>query len=1098
MASLVLLYNAASAILLWAPPRAWDSRLAMRILPDLVRVSSRRAYLSLTLLFALSVWACGGGSSSETPPPPPPPPPTPDFSLAFNTPSVSINAGGSATVLLTATPLNGFSSQVTVTVSSLPTGVTVSPQTNVLTPGTPLTIELSAPTGSPASSATATFTGTSSTLTHKVSLQISVTPGNLGTASTRTQYSRTDAVTEYFLSLNTHWVVYHGPTSRFFVTDPSYNRVTVLDSVTQSTIGNIDVPGAFGIDDSPDHSLLWVGTLLGDVYTIDPVTMKVKQRYLGREIGPFGYPAVSAQVMADGRVALLGEQGGIPSVDGSTSIAIWNPTNNAIVIYGGLNGLSPVPSQPLCPMGNLGGFARSGDRTSLFVGSVDSDGTICQLVESTGQLQSVALGGFATENLFPSPDGNYLVVRGSDQALFFDAHTLTQKFAINLPANSTSSGSAFTFSADSKTLYFLTDPVVYAYNIASGQQIGWLPNVIVVAAAGGLVVGPVNSPNYEAVSANGLLGGPLEEGFGFLDTTQLRTGQVGTTFGNAYLNPATGPMAGGTQTEWSAPITVNAQSQIFIGSNAATGISNGSGFVSVTTPAGLPGPADVYAFAMDGGMQLIPEGFSYGPTILEVTTNFSTAEGGETAAIYGYGFVPPNATTLPSGVSVTVSGQPAAITAFNPNAYNLLSPPFLLQSLYFTVPSGTAGNAVNVSVTSSSGTATAEAALSYLPGVKQFPLAGSSLAQGIYDPVRKVYYFTDASKIQVFSLSQSKWLSPISITPPAGTASRLWGISLSPDGSKLAVADAGAGVVYLIDPASPTSVKTFPVVTSAPSGILVLPAGVAISNSGVVYMTVDVQGGTGFHNFYTLDTNTSTLTDLGIDGPGLGSTDLYLRTAISADNTRAYFNDDGYVFSVDTTTGEIFSATADQGCCYGDYDLTLAPNQTQFEASSYFYDSDLNGESSFAVNDREIADIQYVYGTKFSPDGSLLFQPAAQGIDVYDGRVGQLLSRITLPITLAPNYDGLVSDGRDSVLIAITGASGNGIAVIDLSSLPEPPPLSYAATAAEKARRNLARSGQQRTGRGMNSSARDSLSQNRAIPHITNLNLIKELTKRPL
>jgi hypothetical protein len=1076
-------------------PRAWDSRFAMRILPDPVRASSRRACLWLTLLLALSVCACGGGSSSGTAPPPPPP--TPDFSLGFNPPSVSIAAGSSARTSLSASALNGFSAQVAVTVSGLPAGVTVSPQAMTLTPGTPLTITLSAALGS-ASSGTATFTGTSSTLKHTANLTISLTAGNLGTASTRTLYSRTDAVTEYFLSLNTHWVIYHGMTSRFFVTDPSYNRVTVLDSTTETVVGNITVPGAYGIDDSPDHSVLWVGTLLGDVYTIDPVAMTIKQRFLANEIGPFGYPAVSAQVMADGSVALLGEQGGIPSVDGSTSIAIWNPTSNTIVIYGAPNGLSPVPSQPLCPMGNLGGFARSGDRTSIFVGSVDSDGTICQLIPSTGQLQSVALGGFVAENLFPSPDGRYLVVRGSNQALFFDAHTLTQKFAINLPANSTSSGSAFTFSADSKTLYFLTDPVVYAYDIASQQALGWFPNVIVIASSGGLVVAPVNSPNYEAVSSNGLLGGPLEEGFGFLDTTQLRTGPVGTTFSNAYLNPATGPTTGGTQTEWSAPATVNAQSQIFVGGNAATGISNSGGFVSVTTPQGKAGPADVYAFTMDGGMQLIPEGFSFGPTILEVTTDFSTAEGGGTGAVYGYGFVPATATTLPSGVSVTVGGQPATITAFNPNAYNLLSPPFLLQSLYFTIPPGAAGNAANVTVTASSGTATADAALTYLPGIKQFPLTGSSLAEGVYDPIRDVYYFTDASKIQVFSLSQSKWLSPILITPPSGTASRLWGISLSPDGSKLAVADSGAGVVYLINPAGPTSVKTFPVATSDPSGILVLPAGVAISNSGVIYMTVDVQGGTGFHNFYALDTNTSVLTDLGIDGPGLGSTDLYLRTAISADNTRAYFNDDGYVFSVDTTTGEIFSATAEPGCCYGDYDLTLAPNQTQFEATGYLYDSNLNGESSFAVNDREIADIQYVYGAKFSPDGSLLFQPAAQGIDVYDGRVGQLLSRITLPIALSPNYDALVSDGRDSVLIAITGASGNGIAVIDLSSLPEPPPLSYAATAAEKERRNLTRAGQQRTGRGMNSSARGSLSQNRAIPHITNLNLIRELTKRPL
>ena len=89
--------------------------------------------------------------------------------------------------------------------------------------------------------------------------------------------------------------------------------------------------------------------------------------------------------------------------------------------------------------------------------------------------------------------------------------------------------------------------------------------------------------------------------------------------------------------------------------------------------------------------------------------------------------------------------------------------------------------------------------------------------------------------------------------------------------------------------------------------------------------------------------------------------------------------------------------------------------------------------------------MSYVYGEKLSPNGSLLFQPTTSGIDVVDARLGNLLTRISLPVNLSPNYDALVSDGKDNVLVAITGTNGDGIAVIDLSSIPEPSPLPYEA-----------------------------------------------------
>jgi hypothetical protein len=63
--------------------------------------------------------------------------------------------------------------------------------------------------------------------------------------------------------------------------------------------------------------------------------------------------------------------------------------------------------------------------------------------------------------------------------------------------------------------------------------------------------------------------------------------------------------------------------------------------------------------------------------------------------------------------------------------------------------------------------------------------------------------------------------------------------------------------------------------------------------------------------------------------------------------------------------------------------------------------------------------ISYVYGVKSSADSTLLFQPTTNGIDVMDGRLGNLVNRVALSVSLSQNYDALVSDAVDSVLIAI-------------------------------------------------------------------------------
>ena len=1029
----------------------------------------------LLLVTVLGFVACGGGSSATQQSSPPPP--SPDFSLSATPTSVSLQQGESSSVSIAATCTNGFSAEITVQASGLPQGVTTSPSTLTLTPGQSQTLTFSASSSAAAGNATVILTGTSGSLSHTTSLTLSViVPITSNTPPFRMRYVRTDAATPYNLWMNSSWIVYNPPTSRFFVTEPDSNRIFVLDASTETVVGTIIVPGAFGMDDTADHKTLYVGTQIGDIYVIDPVSMTVTKRYPSNQIGLDGFSAFSVRVMADGRLALLGGQGGIPSVDGYGQVAVWGPTDNSISTYTPASCDTSSSSN----MGSIGVFTRTPDRTKVVLASIDSDGTLCEIDEATGAGTSVASGVEFIWHVAISPDGKWIVLPVyPGQAVVFDANTLAQVVKFDV-AGDTSSAAEFFVGPDSQTLYVSSDSDVYAYNLSSGQEVGWLPNIVVPFLFGGGARGPVYGPQFQAMDGTGLLVGPMQEGVGFLDTTAIRTGSVGTQFLNGYLNPATGPTAGGTPTSWTdyaGEIAAEPNSDLahalpasrpslgkllasdsaidvyFGGQNAGSasvspGPVNGSQTISVTTPPGAPGRADVYALASDGGVQLLPEGFSYGPTVLEITPNAAAAGGGP-GAIMGYGFGPTSATTVPSNLQVTVGGTPATITLFTGNAYEAMTPPFSLEGFTYTIPPGVAGTSADVTVSTSSGSVTARNGITYFPAVQQYQLAGAALAQGVYDPQQDVYYFTDATKIQVFSRSAGAWMSPITL-PAADAPQRLWGIAISPDGSNLAVADAGGHAIYVLNPASPSAVQKF-AVPQPNTGVDMEPVGVAISDAGAVYFTVSTTGGTGYDVFFKLDTGTGAVMNYQI-GTNTPETDTYLRTVLKADNTTVYGNDDGAVFSVDAATDSVTYAKDDPGCCYGDYDLALSANQTAFAATGYFYDPDLNAESYVGLNLREMMSISDLYGEKLSLDSTMLFQPTTDGIDVLDARLGTLLERIALPIALSPNYDALVSDGTDNVLLAITGTNGDGIAVIDLTSVPEPPPLQYETESRSKAR----------------------------------------------
>jgi len=146
----------------------------------------------------------------------------------------------------------------------------------------------------------------------------------------------------------------------------------------------------------------------------------------------------------------------------------------------------------------------------------------------------------------------------------------------------------------------------------------------------------------ELLTIRGCLQVPWRRVFGFLDTTQLQSGTVGTPFLNNYLNPATGFCFGRnshTVVSFRPPSTLRAAS--FFGQNPVPSFSvSGKLCLSHNAPRATRAHRCLRFSRVTVECSIFRRAFSYGPTILEVTPNLSSAEGGGVGVIYGYGFAP--------------------------------------------------------------------------------------------------------------------------------------------------------------------------------------------------------------------------------------------------------------------------------------------------------------------------------------------------------------------------------------------------------------------------------------------------------------------------
>ena len=802
------------------------------------------------------------------------------------------------------------------------------------------------------------------------------------------------------------------------------NEIDVFSATSETQTAAISVPMAWGIDISPVDGNLWAGTMLGDVYNVNTSTFSVIARYPASKIGPSGFAVTTVLALANGRLVVQGTANGdlgILGVDGFGVNAIWDPSTNDMNT--GSSGTGT-----LC--GGNGGIALDGTRTYMLVTTVDEGGgplPLCSYDTGTGVATYTAYvptNATFVRQIVSTPDGTKVFVTTNlDGVDVFDPKSLQHIGQIGPPGyGMPNAAGGAVMSLDGKTLYLVDQQTgsIFGYDTSTYQQVSVVPHVSINDPQGWMVA--------SAIDNTGLIIGPIGHGIAFADSAAPESTTVTESVVMETPSPNTGPVSGNTAITdgYSAGSSFNASiSKFYVGNSLISESTLGGDPVSVNTPpANANMFVDLTALFNDGAVITAPEGYSYGPTILEVVPNAATADGGQQGVVIGYGFG-----TSASALQVTVGGQAAQIQTLYD--YAPISPyPLPVETLTFTIPPGIAG-ASTISITSPSGTTTG--AFTYTPKAVSYPV-NASLQQGIYDPRRNLYFFSDTAKIQVLSPSSGTWQTPITL-PGTSSASKLVGIGESPDGSMLAVADNGGQAIYTVNPDNPSSATRYPAPATANQPYPMPPLALTVlDNKSVYYVALDVLNDVaGEISLHKLDAATGQFTDFQISS--IGTPELNGgRLLLSPDQSTVYVNLAGAVYRIDTATNTIAEDSAlSQG--FQTADGAISSDGSTISLNGYLTDSSLIAETLPAYIDWETWLPTATFGQQLSQDGSILYQPLTNGVDMIERNTGRLLYRVQVPGTQASAYAPMFLGASAGVLGYLTTA---GVTFVDLSSLPIP------------------------------------------------------------
>lgn len=922
----------------------------------------------------------------------PPPPPSLAISLTPNTLTL-FQGGASQTVQVSVTAQNNFSGTVSVTTAALPRGVSVSPASLSLTPGTPATFTFSASTAALISQQNLDVNAASGTLSASASLKLSVTGPTV--------------------SDPLHWLggtLVHGfydeTRQLLFVSNPGLNELDVISGQDFSIKARVPVPQPWGIDQMADGNTLVLGTQAQDVITVDENTLAVTLHPC-TGLDPSGYglffPMVVA--MANGKVLMSGLEPGIDSDDiyeAGEYLYEWDSVSNTC-------------SQIEPAAGTVGFEVDSLARSADHKWAIFSADQFYLYSSDTNRMKTVPVNSvnppsneFGVRGYALNPDGSEMAVASANQVTFLNG-SLMALASTPIPGAFQTARTAVRFSADGQTLYLQYDfPLeIEEINASDYSALGYITGDAVT-------FGDSNMERLLATDAEGRAYTGISGGLRVVNLTQSPVPNPTNGFDPTSPNCPPLDIALPLNVSHQLPlIDASTTSSVYVGGEPAPILDGGT---AIEIPASSSaGPADEECIGPSGDALVEQAAVSYGVQPIALSATLLPPVGNPTIYLYGYGF----SSTPGEAPTVTIAGSPVKVTPFSYSAT-----PFEGEAIQ--VPNGTPGESVNVTVSSSVGSGTLKSAATYYAAPAVIPALG--LLQLLYDSHRNLLYTLKANEIDVLNPATLQWQSPIILPQPANPVSYAT-MALSPDGSWLVVASPDAHIAVL-DPDEPSQAQ---LVTSALASSL---TSLAITEFNKAILAGSTQ-------VIELDLASGTFTALHIAAGGLVKS--------SADGTHVYgiYPSAGFeVYSIDPSTYLVqtvgFAYTAN-----GWTDIAVSPDGTQvatvlgppFAAGDYeaFFNSNLQSLNTNIYPDDSPPDDTSVMGTTFSPAGKVLVVPLGDSIEFCNAAQGTLLARLMTPGELQvwayPQTAISPLLALDSAGQTIYAASASGLTVFEL---PEP------------------------------------------------------------
>jgi hypothetical protein len=905
-------------------------------------------------------------------------------------------------------------------VSGLPSGVTGTVSPNPAPPNTQMTLTVSASANAPsAQDATITVTAQrasdgmeSSSL---VFLSVAAQVGDL--PNSRTAFVRTDDTP---LS-----IAYDPVHNLIFASALHLNCVDVISPATAQVIKCIPVTGALGVSLSADNTRVLVGTQTSEVAWIDTTLLRVVERDTVPQT-PGGGLVIAAQAFqaANGKV-LLFSNWGLGDLFGnfqSASAVEWDPAAG-----------TSVP-RPDSQGGGL--VSMSADHTKMLIGG---QGPPVIYNSSTDAFTPVpGIQGVYEPAMNPSGT-QFALVDGTPLIQFFDGQ-MNLIGSTNLTVCCGFRAGGATYSSDGKFLFIvLPNPLALLVTVdaTSFQVVGAAPAYYSELA---YFSQPHTVGHAWAADATGLVFELADHGVAIDDANYFQNILTAPeALGDMIVDtPDEGPLNTATVTQ----ITTAAFSSIpdvFFGSQRSpnVGLFNGIQVEATAPPSSAVGPVNVKIISPDGRVGEIPQAFTYGSLPITYGEMAAGPQGGATADIFGYGF----SVDVP-GAPIQVSIGPSIASIKQKSLFpTAVGYPFPLQDLQIGIPSGSPG-AQDITITSPAGTAKVPSGFHYLTSLTDYPTV-DRYQYLLFDSQRNQVYLSAGDHVDVFSATTHNFSSPITI-PSLGGTRLIEGLALTPDGSKLLVANQSDSSMAIINPDNPMVGAV--AVTVPPPGQQFNPGPfeLAATSTNKVFVTTaintnSITGSGG--SIYQVDLGTMQVSTVSLPfGSFLSINGNFLQG--SADGSvvfEATPNDSGgpqLVWRAATNAwqaGGISVQFWDDAAISADGRVLSLSSVAIISDFPFPYLLDPQLNLTAQVNFPEFQAIGNGTGIQLDQTGALLYAPTLAGVDILDTRTGQLRERIFLTEQF-PNALKLLAISPDGSQIFL--ATNTGLTVAELDSVP--------------------------------------------------------------